>query len=159
MCQRKLSLSGGWRGLTRPLWLTDVSGTYRFEALAGGERETDTQQLCLTSAPVIWYTTDSPSEYDRTVSRQTARPLAPAACMPTSSTGSSFHIRADCLNLPGAQATTEKERLSVCTSNAFPKYYKTSDSSCFACRFCICYVLELKYFIYNKFNHFSAHFN
>lgn len=115
-------------GLTRAARLTDVRvfqlsmsmdrqrGTS--ERARERERETAPPALRLTSAPVIWYTTDSPSEYDCTVSRQTAGPLSlparPPACLPRSS-----FLRLGCLNLPGSSDSRRKSD-KVCSTLQTP---------------------------------------
>lgn len=82
------------------------------------DRGTAPPALCLTSAPVIWYTTDSPSEYACTVSHQTAGPLSSPA-------RPAFHVH----HFSGWTAWTCQELRQLlkkwqslrCTSNVFPK--------------------------------------
>lgn len=116
---------------TSPDWLWRECGE------GGGGRETAPPALCLTSAPVIWYTTDSPSEYERAVSRQTAVALSSPVCL---FLRSSF-LRLACPNLPAAQTAAQiSDKVCAALQMYFPEYYKTSATSCFACTFHPCYL-------------------
>lgn len=88
----------------------------------GKERETAPQALGLTSAAVIWYTTDSPSEYDCSVSCLTASRFSllalPVRLPPHNSSGWTART------CQPPRQPPRKWQILRCTSNAFPENFK-----------------------------------
>lgn len=92
--------------------------------------------LCLTSAPVIRYTTDRPSERGRTVSRQTAVPRSPRR--PPASRAHHFSGWTAPKTASSSDSRRGSDKPRAALQTPFPKRCKTFDSSCLACSFAPC---------------------